>query len=1007
MSSVVKELLNAYISAKSTVPAWFDFVLNPEKLNKHLKKENPDPSALSLIILFFDQVNKDKKVNEKLKEKKDEIVTETKHFKEEKAKILKKLALQTAAHLKWDLKVFEEGLPLAIQHQLLNEYVMTCNGHYNPPEPKNLDISKLHSHALSSYILYCRFAVKTSYKALFVTKKNKSKHIANLKPHVSRGQQKYEDSREMVNTLVQNQLMQAVPVLEKVIQEKQIFHLPTYQIIEKGQLCFKDCKNLGTVVTKDEIEAQVCFELGLVHFAHQFYQQAYDMFRRVKDQMQILKEKNQILENSSFCYIDENVLSGYLVASETIAKKTGAPGIPKRTVNVSIFEKIESLMAEPKINLESLIKLIKLNITKKEVSPAYIDQVEEKVFELFKNKSDLFGLKWLCIIYRYLNHAQCTPGVWMTPLNQSEVMKVKDIYNEVVVMNPMHKHHLKLFYELFNSRYNNVVDTGTDNLEMGELPVEEKGVSSVQKIISSCNPAQLNKHHLGVSRNERASLNNLIESVLDKFPPEYEQVKRDLHPRQGGERFLHQSKILHLAKALHCCQKLQHSDALAFLSSKMESKRFETDYFYQESLKIKLLRYEYQSKHENDNGDNLSEFQNAQTIASLVENCKSFLMESRNSNFTLSPNLVELSYAFLLNQSEYDFLESSNHRPRDNETIKVFDFVQRFSSVMRFIESHSSQAGNQVTKLWTHVNEILTSPAIKQLTWKREGKRNIWMTSLNDIRKKNGGTGLVGGDDTHKPNARRTISPLQLRKFIRFIRNPLALKVLMSILLRINKLKYSEGVFLMTNMESVNKLWPQYVTHDGISEISFNNLLLELSAHELTPASDKDFLRIVGDLNYNQSQYMQALKCYIMFGSSKTNFFTQISNIHLIYDDQMIEKMVKCLEQLKHYTQAAVMCQFFLKVDYTRAFNALQENRSRCDDAPSHYRHHVHDMELLEHAHYFHHESGESGRLKALTSTALSRLHLNTGNYPSVRNRVAKLKTVLFFQHLMNKHMRL
>ena len=39
--------------------------------------------------------------------------------------------------------------------------------------------------------------------------------------------------------------------------------------------------------------------------------------------MQILKEKNQILENSSFCYIDENVLSGYLVASETIAKKTG------------------------------------------------------------------------------------------------------------------------------------------------------------------------------------------------------------------------------------------------------------------------------------------------------------------------------------------------------------------------------------------------------------------------------------------------------------------------------------------------------------------------------------------------------------------------------------------------------------------------------------------------------------------------------------------------------------
>ena len=75
---------------------------------------------------------------------------------------------------------------------------------------------------------------------------------------------------------------------------------------------------------------------------------------------------------------------------------------------------------------------------------------------------------------------------------------------------------------------------------------------------------------------------------------------------------------------------------------------------------MSLVYQSFLNRHENDNGDNLSEFQNAQTIASLVENCKSFLMESRNSNFTLSPNLVELSYAFLLNQSEYDFLESSS-----------------------------------------------------------------------------------------------------------------------------------------------------------------------------------------------------------------------------------------------------------------------------------------------------------------------------------------------------------
>ena len=39
---------------------------------------------------------------------------------------------------------------------------------------------------------------------------------------------------------------------------------------------------IGTVVTKGEIEAQICFELGLLHFSHQYYSDAYDMFRRVK-----------------------------------------------------------------------------------------------------------------------------------------------------------------------------------------------------------------------------------------------------------------------------------------------------------------------------------------------------------------------------------------------------------------------------------------------------------------------------------------------------------------------------------------------------------------------------------------------------------------------------------------------------------------------------------------------------------------------------------------------------
>ena len=67
----------------------------------------------------------------------------------------------------------------------------------------------------------------------------------------------------------------------------------------------------------------------------------------------------------------------------------------------------------------------------------------------------------------------------------------------------------------------------------------------------------------------------------------------------------------------------------------------------------------------------------------------------------------------------------------------------------------------------------------------------------------------------------------------------------MSILIKINKLKYSEGVFDMGGWDWVSKLWPEYdYNYPEISPISFKNMIFELSAHELTPKTDKDFLLI-------------------------------------------------------------------------------------------------------------------------------------------------------------------
>lgn len=48
---------------------------------------------------------------------------------------IKRLALQTASILQWDLRVFEKHLPITIRYQLLTEFFKAC-GTNMPPAPQ-------------------------------------------------------------------------------------------------------------------------------------------------------------------------------------------------------------------------------------------------------------------------------------------------------------------------------------------------------------------------------------------------------------------------------------------------------------------------------------------------------------------------------------------------------------------------------------------------------------------------------------------------------------------------------------------------------------------------------------------------------------------------------------------------------------------------------------------------------------------------------------------------------
>jgi len=83
---------------------------------------------------------------------------------------------------------------------------------------------------------------------------------------------------------------------------------------------------------------------------------------------------------------------------------------------------------------------------------------------------------------------------------------------------------------------------------------------------------------------------------------------------------------------------------------------------------------------------------------------------------------------------------------------------------------------------------------------------------------------------------------------------------------------------------------------------------------------------------------------------------------------------------------------------------ALQENRERTDAAELHYRDHLWDVQILEHAVFEHRESGESVK-KTIAMNAISRPELCHNNQSGVGVRVKASRMAHFFQALARQYL--
>lgn len=145
---------------------WFEFLLQPAHLEKHLKNPNADPTPVELIIKFITLSQSEKPSTDPL------VINNLKPFSK-RCLALKILALKVASSLNWDLDIFEKSLPMSITSMLLKDFLYIVSpAHSDVKIHDEFNLNELPPHLLFAIFLYHRWVLR-AYVSLSLNGKTK------------------------------------------------------------------------------------------------------------------------------------------------------------------------------------------------------------------------------------------------------------------------------------------------------------------------------------------------------------------------------------------------------------------------------------------------------------------------------------------------------------------------------------------------------------------------------------------------------------------------------------------------------------------------------------------------------------------------------------------------------------------------------------------------------------------------------------------------------------------
>ncbi|KFQ27736.1 Integrator complex subunit 8, partial [Mesitornis unicolor] len=944
-----------------------------------------DPPPVQLIVQFLEQASKPS-VNEQ-----NQVQPPPDN---KRNRILKLMALKVAAHLKWDLDVLEKSLSVPVLNMLLNELLCISKV---PPGTKHVDVdlSSLPPTTAMAILLYNRWAIRTIVQSSFPVKQVKP---GPPQLNVMNQMQQEKELTENILKVLKEQAADSILVLEGALKLNKDLYVHTIRTLdllamEPGMVNGEtESSTAGLKISAEEIQCQVCYDLGAIYFQQgstnaAVHENAKEKFSKTRE----LIAKNG--SSSLHFTIDEERLAGYcqacgiLTSSDDASQQANPYSQIHNCMKSGKYQDLVKFFLEDNLTFSLPVEfrqsVLRELFQKAQQGNDALDEVCFKVCvcntvcdvlqgriidiqfcQLFlkPNKEKIDYLLEVCSRSIDLENASEALKRKMAAFLKNLCFSLEDL--QLVFMISSHELFIKL---LKDDERKLLIDQMRKRSPRVNLCT--KPVTSFYDIPASAsvNIGQL-EHQLILSVDPWRIRQILIElhgmtserqfwTVSNKWevPNVYGNVILGIK-----DNLTRDLVYILMAKGLHCCAIKDFVHAKQLFAACLELVTEFSPKLRQVMLNEMLLLDIY--THEAGAG-----VSGERPPSDLISRVRGYL-EMRVPDIPLRQVIAEECVAFLLNWRENEYLTMQVPLP----------LVQ--------------------TNPYVKLGQLLAATC-KELPGPKESRRtakDLWevvvqICSVSNQHKRgnDGRVSLI----KHRESTLGIMYRSELLSFIKKLREPLVLTTILSLFVKLHNVR--EDIVNDIAAEHIS-IWPSSIPN--LQSVDFEAVAVtvkELVSYALTiNANNHLWLIIQADIYFATNQYSAALHYYLQAGAVCSDFFNKMVPPD-VYTDQVIKRMIKCCSLLNCHTQVAILCQFLREVDYKTAFKALQELNSH--DAMDSYYEYIWDVTILEYLTYLHHKRGETDK-RQIAIKAIGQTELNASNPEEVLQLAAQRRKKKFLQ---------